>query len=134
MKRHRFGNKPFRRRVPEVLGHSSDIAIRTFHDAAWLAGPSGVLRARVTQRGLSAIFDVPRAGAMMKHHLTLCNDPQQKDRLPEGVCTVCLAHHRGDLEDHEKCLWCGRDDVCRNCHFPIHISRDDPRVQFFFDE
>ena len=134
MKRHRISNKPFRRRLPEVFGHSSDIVIRTFHEAAWLAGPSGVLRARATQRCLSAIFDVPRAGAVMKHHLTMCNDPQQEDRLPKGVCTVCLARHREDLEDHEKCLWCGREDVCRNCLYAIHIARDDSRVQYFFDE
>ena len=133
VKRCRIVNKSFRRRVPEVFGHGSDDVISTFHEAAWLAGPVGVLRARVTQRGLSVIFDVPRAGALVKHHLTQHNDPQRMWRLLEGVCGLCLARYDDDLWACERCLWCGDTTLCRACHLPVHISRDDGRVQECFD-
>ena len=74
VRRYRLANQPFRRRIPEVFGHTSDDIISTFHEASWLAGPVGLLRARAAQRGLAIIFDVPRAGAIIKHHLTSPND------------------------------------------------------------
>ena len=133
VRRCRLANKPFHRRVPEVFGHSSGDIISTFHEAAWLAGPVGVLRARVTQRGLSVIFDVPRAGAVIKHHLTHPNDVQHIRTLPDGVCGLCLARFDDNLRDYERCLWCGDNTLCRACHLPVHIQRDDGRVQACFD-
>ena len=133
VRRHRFVNRPFPRRVPEVLGHTSADVISVFHEASWLAGPIGLLRARVAQRGLTAMFDVPRAGAIVKHHLTVFNDVRCLWPLPDGVCGLCLVHYKDDLKDHERCLWCHDSTICRACHVSIHISRDDGRVQACFD-
>ena len=133
VRRYRLANQPFRRRVPEVLGYTSDDVVSTFHEASWLAGPIGLLRARVAQRGLALLFDVPRAGAIVKHHLTIFNDPRCLWRLPDEVCGLCLARYRDDLKNHERCLWCSDSTICRACHISIHISRDDGRVQACFD-
>ena len=133
VRRYRLANQPFRRRIPEVFGHTSDDIISTFHEASWLAGPVGLLRARAAQRGLAIIFDVPRAGAIIKHHLTSPNDVRSLWRLPDGVCGLCLARFDDNLRDHERCLWCSDNTICRACHISVHISRDDGRVQACFD-
>ena len=119
--------------MPEILGHGTNDVVDVFHKAAWLAGPVGVLRARAAQRGRSAIFDVPRAGALMKHHLSYRNDPLHLYRLPGGVCSVCLAHYREDFDEDEMCLWCENSTVCRACHLQVSLSREDPRVKQCFD-
>ena len=133
VRRCRLVNRPFPRRVPEVMGHTSADVISVFHEASWLAGPIGLLRARVAQRGLTAMFDVPRAGAIVKHHLTVFNDVRCLWPLPDGVCGLCLVHYKDDLKDHERCLWCHDSTICRECHISIHISRGDARVQTCFD-
>ena len=122
-----ISNKLWHRRVAAVQGHSHTSIIECFCEAAWAAGPVGVLRCRTAQKGLLRIFDTPRAGAILKHHLTQPNTTYW--RLPNGVCGLCLDHYEDDLQEWERCFWCHDTTLCRGCTLPVPISLRDPRVR-----
>ena len=126
----RLVNKPMRRRPPAVNGNVAVTLVETFTQAAWLAGPSSVLRSRVTQKGMLGILDIPRAGAVLKHHTTQPNAAWWD--LPGGICGICLVHYdEGDDTVETKlwqCFWCSDSTLCRGCVMPITITLQDERV------
>ena len=135
-----FGNR-FRLRNRTIVRRDGGIADRTntcifviFEKAAWWAGPIGILRCRVTQRRQLRIFDVPRAGAVLKARATSPNSVWW--HLPEGVCGFCLAryHETDDPNDPGNCFWCSDTTLCPNCVIPITIALNDPRVSAICQE
>ena len=87
----RLVNKPMMRRVPRISGSAGTSLIGTFEKAAWMAGPSCVLRCRVTQKGMIRVLDIPRARAMLKSHLTQPNTVWWS--LRGGTCGFCLVQY-----------------------------------------
>ena len=115
---------PSLHRVPVVCNSDRHDVIETFCNAAWDSGPAGLLRCRVEQRGLLSIFELPRAGAILKYELTqmfsmyVC--------LPDNVCSSCLSPNNVNLEEWERCFWCGDVTLCRECVAGVHVEPDDP--------
>ena len=117
---------PLSGRVAAVAGSDHLDVVETFFNAAWLSGPVGLLRSRVTQRGLLRIIDLPRAGAILKYELT--NWSSDHYSLPHAVCSLCFAPDVVDMKDWELCYWCGDDTLCRSCTTRVLVDPTDPTL------
>ena len=117
---------PHSHRVPEVCNSDRHDIIESFCNAAWDSGPAGLLRCRVAQRGLLSIFEMPRAGAILKYQLTSMFSLYTC--LPGNVCSLCLSPDNVDIQEWERCFWCGDVTLCKRCVTSVCVNPTDPVV------